>query len=279
MDRRSFLKALGAGVLGMGLGPLGVRAEERPGVEFMGILVDTTRCIGCRSCEVACAESHGLPVPEVGDERVFERKRRPSTTQLTVVNRFETEKGEVFVKIQCMHCNQPACVAACLVKAMVKRPTGQVTWAKNCMGCRLCMVSCPFDIPKFEYEKAIPEIKKCDMCWERFKEGKIPACVEACPQEALIFGPRRDLIHEARTRIYTHPDRYYPHIYGEHEVGGTGFLYLSAVPFEQLGFQTNLGMKPYPEYTTGFLYAVPFIFVLWPSMMLALSQLTKKEEE
>jgi len=147
------------------------------------------------------------------------------------------------------------------------------------MGCRLCMFSCPFDIPKFEYDSPTPTIQKCNLCWDRYKKGEIPACVEACPQEALLFGPRRDLLEEARARIYQHPDRYYHHIYGEHEVGGTSYLYLSPVPFEQIGFRTDLGTKPYPEYTTGFLYAVPFVFVLWPSILLGMGMATKREEE
>ncbi|RLA98195.1 MAG: 4Fe-4S dicluster domain-containing protein [Deltaproteobacteria bacterium] len=283
MERRDFLKALGAGMAGAALldlfSPKDLFAKEAEGKEFFGVLVDTTRCIGCRSCEVACAEAHGLPVPEVGDESIFRTLRKPSATQWTVVNRYRTEKGDVFVKTQCMHCCQPACVAACLVKAMQKHPEGHVTWAKNCMGCRLCMFSCPFDIPKFEYDSPTPTIQKCNLCWDRYKKGEIPACVEACPQEALLFGPRRDLLEEARARIYQHPDRYYHHIYGEHEVGGTSFLYLSPVPFEQIGFRTDLGTKPYPEYTTGFLYAVPFVFVLWPSILLGMGMATKREEE
>lgn len=278
MDRRTFLRAIGVGFLTCMVGRK-TSSEEVLDREFMGILVDTTRCIGCRSCEVACAETHGLPLPEdVDDDSVFEKKRRPTTTQLTVVNRFETSKGQVFVKVQCMHCCQPACVAACLVKAMEKKTYGHVTWAKNCIGCRFCMYSCPFEIPKFEYNKAIPEIKKCDLCWERFKKGEIPACVEACPQEALIFGPRRDLIHEARARIYHSPDRYYPHIYGENEVGGTSYIYLSAVPFQEIAFNTELGMTPYPEYAKIFIDSDDFVYILWPAMLWGLYELSRREE-
>jgi Fe-S-cluster-containing dehydrogenase component len=283
MKRRDFLKALGIGLTGIAFRPLLGKAqifgrrEEGESPEFMGILVDTTRCIGCRACEAACAESHGLPVPDIEDTSVFNTRRKPTTQQLTVVNRFETEKGEVFVKTQCMHCNQPACVTACLVKAFKKQGYGHVTWDKNCMGCRFCMYVCPFDIPKFEYEKAIPEMKKCDLCWDRFKKGMIPACVEACPQEALIFGKRRDLLHEAKTRIYKDPDRYYPHIYGENEVGGTSYMYLSKVPFEQIGFRTDLGNTPYSKYEKIFIDVVDLIFILWPVTMWSMYELTKKE--
>jgi Fe-S-cluster-containing dehydrogenase component len=278
MKRRDFIKT------GIGTGAilLTTRKSARADVkkEFLGVLVDTTRCIGCRSCEEACATAHGLPVPDIYDESVFEKERRTSETQWTVVNRYNTEKGTVYVKRQCMHCNQPACASACLVKAMFKTKEGPVIWRGNkCMGCRFCMISCPFDIPKFEYNSPNPKIQKCIMCWERIEKGEIPACVEACPAEALLFGKRRELLEEAKRRIYNEPEKYYHQIYGELDVGGTGWLYLSAVPFEQIGFRTDLGITPYPEFTKGFLYAVPVIFILWPSILLGLNHLTKRKEE
>jgi Fe-S-cluster-containing dehydrogenase component len=279
MDRRSFLMTLGiAG--GSALAGKTLRAEEAAGdKEFMGVLVDTTRCVGCRTCEVACAEAHGLPAPDLDDESVFERERQPTETQWTVVNYYKTEVGDISVKKQCMHCNQPACAAACLVKAMLKTEDGPVIWREDrCMGCRFCMLSCPFDIPKFEYNSAVPKIQKCTMCWERLKEGQQPACVENCPAEALLFGRRKDLLEIARNRIYENPNSYVHHIYGEHEAGGTGVLYLSSVPFEQLGFRTDLESAPYPELTKDFLYGVPVVLLLWPSFLLALSNATKKEE-
>ncbi|MCS7281730.1 MAG: 4Fe-4S dicluster domain-containing protein [Desulfobacterota bacterium] len=277
MRRRDFLKVIGSTAAGVALSrffvPKKAVAQEK---EFMAILVDTTRCIGCRSCEFACASAHNLPEPSQ-DPSVFEKIRKMTTTQWTVVNRYNTEKGEVFVKKQCMHCNTPACVAACLVKAMKKHEEGQVTWEENCMGCRLCMYSCPFDVPKFEYDSPKPTIQKCNMCFDRYITGKIPACVEVCPQEALIFGTRRELLLEAKRRITAKPDSYVPHIYGEKEVGGTCYLYLAAVPFKKIGFRVDLENKPLPEYTTGFLYSVPFVLVLWPLFLLGLNRLTKKE--
>jgi Fe-S-cluster-containing dehydrogenase component len=212
------------------------------------------------------------------DDSALERKRELTETQWTVVNRYDTGKGRVFVPRRCMHCNQAACAAACLVKAMKKRTTGHVTWDGNCLGCRLCMVSCPFDIPKFEYSSPTPKIQKCTLCWERFQQGKLPGCVEACPTDALLFGPRRQLIEEAKRRIYQNPGRYYPHIYGEREAGGTSHLYLSPVPFEQIGFRTDIGTTPYPEYSMGFLYAVPFVLVLWPIIMLGMSRATDRKK-
>jgi len=279
--RRDFLKWLGLGIAGASSGDLLnpgklLAKEGAEGKEFVGVLVDTARCIGCRACEKACAMAHGLPVPEITDKSVFANIRDTSETQWTVVNRYKTEQGEVFVKKQCMHCNQPACVSACLVKAMEKKKEGPIIWNPNCMGCRICMVSCPFDIPKFEYHSATPKIQKCNLCWERLQKGEVPACVESCPMEALFFGTRRELIAEANRRIYTRPKEYVQHIYGEHEVGGSGYLYLSKVPFEQIGFKMDLGTEGYPKLSAPFLYSVPVILLLLPAFLMGVNTLTKR---
>jgi Fe-S-cluster-containing dehydrogenase component len=202
--------------------------------------------------------------------------RKTDESHRTVVNAFNTSKGEAFLKKQCMHCNEPACTVACLTQAMYKTKEGAVIWrGDKCMGCRYCMVSCPFDIPKFEYHSANPKIEKCNMCYGRLKEGKIPACVENCPAEALTFGTRRELIKEARKRINSNPEQYYDYIYGEHEAGGTEFLYLTGVPGNELGLNTSLQTKSYPELSKGFLYSVPTIFVLWPAVLLGIREATK----
>jgi formate dehydrogenase iron-sulfur subunit len=275
MDRRIFLKTVGAlGGSAWMSRAAGAAAYDAP----IGVLVDETRCVGCRKCEAACAEAHGLPKPVAGGDKVFEETRTTTESLLTVVNRHKTEANEFFAKSQCMHCAQPACVAACLTKAMHKTKQGAVVWdAGKCMGCRYCMLACPFDIPKFEYNKAIPKIQKCDLCWDRIQEGKQPACVEACPAEVMLFGKRSDLLEIARKRIYEHPDEFSRHIYGEHEVGGTGWLYISPVPIEELGFKTNLGTTSYPEYTKQFLYGVPVVLLLWPVMLLALHKAAEPE--
>src|SRR5450759_5158910 len=284
MDRRTFLKGLGTGIAvaapGCSLLPCRLEAKEVvASKEFMGVLVDTTRCIGCRSCELACAEAHAMPVPDISDASALDKIRQTSVTQWTLVNRYQTEKGEVFAKKQCMHCNQPGCVAACLVKAMQKRENGAVTWDTNCMGCRYCMISCPFDIPKFEYYRSFPKIQKCSLCWERLQKGEKPACVEACQAEALAFDSRRELIEEANRRIYKESGKYISHIYGEREVGGTGYLYISAVPFEQIGFRTDLGTIAYPELSKGFLYSVPIVLLLWPAFLIGVNTITKRKDE
>ena len=281
MDRRNFLKITSG--IAASMAAKGLKAgenEKLPEDEFVGVLTDTTRCIGCRACEKACGEANDLLVPDVENDNALDKLRTPTQYQWTVVNRYDTDAGDVFVKQQCLHCWQPACASACLTNAMLKTKEGPVIWREGkCIGCRYCMTSCPFMIPKYEYESWNPKVQKCSMCYERLQEGKKPACVEACPTGALMFGKKRELMEIARVRIYHHPDKYVHKIYGEHEVGGTSWLYLSAVPFEQIGFRTDLGTTPYPEYTKEFLYAVPLIFFGAPALLLGLNYLTQKDEE
>jgi len=279
MKRRSFLKIVGA--TGAATLPAGQIFAQEEGSEHdpVGVLIDTTRCMGCRTCELTCAESHGFPEPDM-DFSVFEEERTTSETQWVVVNEYKTDVGEVYVKKQCMHCVQPACASACLTRAMYKTEEGPVVWrSRKCMGCRFCMVSCPFDVPKFEYHSANPKIQKCNLCWDRQQEGQIPACVENCPGEALMFGRRSELIEEGNSRIYQNPGNYYKQIYGEHAAGGTSVLYLSAVPFDQIGFRKDVGTTPFPEYSKGFLYSVPIILTLVPPFLLAMNNAARRSSE
>lgn len=280
ISRRSFAKAVGVAGATLTVGTGAVQAApSKNRDEFHGILVDTTRCIGCRTCEGACAASKGLPAPDLSPTQV-DRERKTSDHALTVVNRHETKSGYAFLKSQCMHCDQPACASVCLTKALLKTETGQVIWRGNkCMGCRMCMVSCPFDVPKFEYSSWNPKIVKCDLCDERTSKGGKPACVEACPAGALTFGTRRELLRTARERIEKNPGTYIDHIYGEHEAGGTGVMYLSRVDFGQLGLNESVGNEPYPQLSKPFLSAVPLIFTVLPVLMLGLSRATRKNGE
>lgn len=283
LDRRSFFRLSGVAGLTLLAGKSsGAQSSGKETVEFRGMLYDSTRCVGCRSCEETCAKAHGLPVSQ--DEMVMGVIRKTSESQRTVVNSYNTSKGEIFVKKQCMHCNEPACTAACLTQAMHKTKEGPVIWrGRKCMGCRYCMVSCPFDIPKFEYLSANPKIQKCDLCYDRISLGQIPACAENCPAEALTFGTRRELLAEARKRISDKPEEYYNGIYGEDVAGGTGWLFVSPVPFTELGFNTNLQNSSYPALSKGFLYVVPSVFVILPSLLLGIHEATKnnhlKEKE
>ena len=289
MKRRAFLKLMGVAAgtaAGSAFGHRSARADdavamaERSDGDPYGVLVDLTACVGCRTCEAACAEANGLPEPDWSDDFSYETNRSITDKQWSVVNRHETSRGEVFVKRQCMHCEQPACAAACLTRALVKTPEGPVIWRPDkCMGCRFCMISCPFDVPKFEYDSPVPRIQKCQMCWERLKEDEAPACVESCPAEALTFGKRSELLRIARERIVNDSDTYVDHIYGEHEAGGTGWLYLSPVPFEELGFDTHLNHTAYPELTRDFLTSVPLVLLLWPAMMIGLRQASQRDPD
>jgi formate dehydrogenase iron-sulfur subunit len=296
MKRRTFLKTCATGLSGLALGSLGhpgtVGAEGHASgseEELLGVLVDTTRCIGCRSCELACSEINELPQPEYADylgddsknDIVYEKRRLTSETRYTVVNRYKQEDGtDIFVKSQCMHCNQPGCASACLVKAMHKVEKGPVNWETNCIGCRYCMVACPFDIPKFEYNTPFPKIQKCTFCWEkRSSKGEKPACVEICPAEVMFFGTRKEVMEEARLRIYQNPETYYHGVYGEHEVGGTSWVYIGAVPFEKLGFRTDLGTTPVPKLSKGFLTNIAVIDLVVPALLLGISYATKKNNE
>ena len=281
MDRRDLFKTMGAaaGTVLVG-GGLNAQEPDATAAEPVGILVDTTKCIGCRSCEYACADAHKDAGVEFTDDVDFSSERTTDDKHWTVVHRYLTDKGEVYAKKQCMHCLTPACASACLTKAMHKTPEGPVNWTPSrCMGCRFCMISCPFDMPKFQYDSANPRVEKCVMCVERLAEGKQPACVENCPAGALTFGKRADLLEEGMKRIYEAPDAYVHQVYGEHEAGGTSWLYLASVPFEQLGFNPDIGLTPYPTYTREFLYSVPFVEILVPTFMLALSAATKREQE
>jgi len=280
LHRRDFFKFIGATGLTLAVGKeLNAAPKAKSDPEFRGVLYDAARCKGCRGCEYDCAEANGLPEPPPNKE--IKSLRKTDDKHRTVVNEFKTSKGIVYAKTQCMHCNEPACAAACLTQAMTKAKDGPVIWRSDkCMGCRYCMVSCPFDIPKFEFHSANPKIEKCTMCYEtRLKKGELPACVENCPNEALMFGTRRELIQEARRRMFDKPDLYYDQIYGEREAGGTSWLYISPVPFNEIGLNTKVQMESYPALTKGFLYTVPSVFVLVPALLLGIQQSTKKENQ
>lgn len=252
----------------------------------LGVLHDTTRCIGCRKCEAACNEVNKLPAPErpFDDLTVLDEKRRTHAGSYTVVNRYddiEGASGPVFRKMQCNHCLEPACASACFVRAFKKTEKGAVTYdASVCVGCRYCMIACPFYVPAYEYDEPLePRIMKCTMCYPRLMEGKLPGCVEACPKEALTFGKREDLIAIARERIRSYPERYVDHVYGEHEMGGTSWMYVSGVPFGAMGMQTDLGVTAAPKLTSGALASVPVVAGLWPVLLTGIYAVSKRKDK
>lgn len=253
----------------------------------MGVLVDLTRCVGCRTCEAACNQEQNLPAPDlpfddysVFDERHHGQKRRTTEKAYTVVNRYDPAGSDpVYRKIQCNHCNEPACLTSCFVNAYTKTPEGAVIYnSKVCVGCRNCMIACPFGIPAYTYSSALnPVIKKCIFCYDtRLKEGRPPACVESCPQQVMTFGNRKDLLKIAHERIRKNPGTYVDKVYGEKEVGGTGWMYLSAVPFEEVGFNGDLPKEPIINNVKDFLAIVPMVLSIWPALFTGFHLLSTK---
>jgi len=280
IGRREFIR--GAAVAAGCAGATAAMASTESGasVAAPGVLVDTTLCVGCRACEAACSETNALPAPPA-DDKVFEQTRNTAQQAFTVVNRTVKADGTArYAKKQCMHCVSPGCASACPVRAMDKSPAGPVTYnAKKCMGCRYCMIACPFDIPKYEYESNTPRVRKCTFCADRQARGLSPACTEVCPSGALTFGKRSELLEVAKTRIYTNPGKYVPHVYGENEAGGTSWLYITDVDLTKLGFRDDVPQKPIPELVSGALGAPPFVMTLWPPLLMGLFAFSKRRDE
>jgi Fe-S-cluster-containing dehydrogenase component len=283
LKRRTFFKLTAVGAAGAISAPREASAATATvRSEAVGVLVDTTKCVGCGACEIACGESNHLPEPAGGIQPVANVRRTPTTTQFTVVNAagVSTTGEDRFIKRQCMHCVEPACASACLVRALEKTPAGPVVYhADRCLGCRYCMVACPFGVPQFEYEKAVPLVQKCTFCADRQARGLEPACTSVCPSGALTFGKREALIHEARTRIYQNPKVYSRHIFGEEEVGGTSWMYITDVSFDQLGLPENLGTAAAAGYAQDALAGVPVVMTVGPALLMGLYRFAQRRNE
>jgi formate dehydrogenase iron-sulfur subunit len=250
LDRRTFIKMVGVTAGGLVL-PCSIVHAASPGAALSrskGMLSDLTRCVGCGWCQQACKEANKLPGESPTSGAV---QASLSAENWTVVEFHEVEQSgqmqRVFAKRQCMHCLEPACASACPVGALQRQENGAVVYdPSKCIGCRYCMMACPFGVPKFDWNQTIPTINKCLFCAGRQEQGLEPACAAACPAGALTFGDRDALIAEAEARIQAEPENYIDHIYGKDELGGTAWMYLSPVPFEQLGFPT-LDTEPVTE--------------------------------
>lgn len=303
MNRRKFLALLGTAGVGGALaapGAAAAKAHVFPGYEdSYGVLHDVTRCIGCRQCEEACNAVNSLPQPKEAfdDLDVLGVRRRTSAYQWTVVNQYTIDDKPYFRKLQCFHCNEPACASACFAKCFTKNPDGSVTYnGSQCVGCRYCMIACPFYIPGFQYDEPFdPLVQKCTFCKPRLDKGELPGCVGACPMDALTFGRRSDLIRLARRRIEENPGRYTDYIYGEWDAGGTAWMVLAPASKETagkadvgaagatdvmhaIGLDTHLGTQPMGELTYGALGTVPLIVAFWPILFGGLYGISKSRE-
>ncbi len=235
------------------------------------LLIDITKCIGCRSCDFACKEQNKLPETEDKDltDKTF-----------TLIQDF----NGVYVRKMCRHCLHPTCVSVCPVGALYKTEEGPVLYDPGkCMGCRYCMMACPFRIPRYEWDSVFPRVRKCIFCADRLKAGKQTACAEACPTGATKFGDRDELIKEARSRISGEPGKYIDHIYGEKEIGGTSVLYLSSIPFSKLGvdygFRSDVTAQPLPTYTWSVLSEIPYEVAILAVALGGIRWITNRRDE
>jgi Fe-S-cluster-containing dehydrogenase component len=244
-DRRSLFKGLAAAATLTLIPTKEAEAREKRTVpdDAVGLLYDTTRCIGCKACVVACKEANKRPADVDGyGGGLYDAPEGLNEFTKNVIQLYRNDGANQisYVKKQCMHCVDPACVGACMLGALQKGKFGIVSYDSSlCVGCRYCEAACPFNVPKFEWSKRAPKIVKCELCRDRIEEGKQPACSEVCPRGAVVYGRYNDLLADARARLAAEPGKYVPHIYGERELGGTQVLYLSHVPFEELGFRFN----------------------------------------
>ena len=233
----------------------------------VGLLFDSTRCIGCGACSAACKEANGLPLPI---------EQQTTAYTWTVV---ENVDG-VNVRRLCFHCEQPTCASVCPVAALQKTPDGPVVYdADRCIGCRYCIMACPFGVPKYQWDRPIPIVGKCILCAGRVAQGLPTACAAACPTGATLFGERDTLLRQARARIATSPDTYVDHVYGVTEAGGTSLLVLSGVPFEKLGMKTDVPRQPLPLLTWQVLSKIPSFVGVWATFLFGVHWITKRREE
>lgn len=283
LTRRGFLGACAAAGAIPFACPVAAAASADAPASGNGVLVDLSRCIGCRNCENACRVRWGRPGLAPTSAGYAPGEGRLSFTSRTFVDTREVKTAsgttrKVTVKRQCMHCVDPACVSVCPVAALKKSPSGAVVYDEDrCMGCRYCLFACPFGVPRYDWGSGLaPAVGKCDFCEERTGKGLKPACVAACPTGALRFGRREDLLHDARLRVGGPGGA--RHLLGDGEVGGTAWMYLSDAPAEELGFPADLPDHAMPTLTWKALQKVPVVIVVLGLFLAGVRRAVAKRE-
>lgn len=315
MKRRDFLKAAGGGAAALCAPEAVARPNLDPAPRAVGMLYDSTLCVGCKACVAKCKEVNGMPPEIEGENVMWDSARDLSPQTLNVIKVYASGSGRIkddpedgfcFEKRSCMHCVDPGCVSVCPVTAMRHDPvTGIVYYdAEACIGCRNCMVGCPYNVPQFEYDDPFGQIRKCQLCnqpgVERIDQGQITGCAEACPTGATLFGPREALLEEAKRRLalkpgeiynyprgdVTQPDsfhekavpEYRQHVWGEKEAGGTNVLHISSVPFEQLGMPP-LGERSAASVAEGVQHTLYRYMALPAALLVGLSWVVRRNVE
>ena len=311
LTRRNFLKtvtaASGGLLLSSGAAQVSASMPTELPPEAVGILYDATLCVGCKSCMVNCKTHNSVPngalfssnmkappYESALPEKIWDAPSDLSGKTLNIikayrsgtgVNKDSAENGYSFLKQHCLHCITPACVSTCPVGALKKDPVNGVVYyvEDRCIGCRYCMLACPFRIPRYEWDRALPQVRKCQLCRHRYAEGKYAACCEFCPTGASIFGKVVDLREEAKRRLALKPgseyafpvqtvnstdrhlrkvSRYVNRAYGMKEAGGTQYLLLAGVPFELLGFNKNITDDNLPDLTWAYISKIPAVMAV-----------------
>jgi len=238
------------------------------------ILTDTTKCIGCRECVLACKRRYDLQ--DDLPRRWSQKDGLSADNWTSIVER----PGPRFIRKQCRHCLEPACVASCPVGALSRTPEGAVVYDRGkCMGCRYCMMACPYGIPRYEWDEPVPYIRKCILCAANIARGEQPACTEACPTGATIFGDRDELLAEAHRRIAAEPGKYMGQVWGEKEIGGSNVLYISDIDLSFLTYGRSLGEEALPSRTAPAMQAVPFAFAGMAATMAGLGWIITRRQK
>lgn len=220
----------------------------------VGMLIDLSKCMGCRGCQVACKQWNDLPGEATALGSDFTNPQKRTAYTWTTIEFLTTERDgrpvSTFTKTGCMHCLEPACVSVCIAGALERQENGAVTLDHDkCIGCRYCQIGCPFQVPKYEWDQPVPKMQKCDMCFDRVQAGYETACAATCPNDAILFGDRAELLALAKERIARGNGRYVDHVYGEHEAGGTSVLYISTAPLDLTALNMSVTHEAVPSFT------------------------------